>query len=62
MATASEYRNFAAAQRREANECDSELMRKQYLSSADRWDTLAEEIARCEPPAQRFGFERQQFF
>jgi hypothetical protein len=56
MATALDYRQLAAEQRRSADRACLAMVRLKHLSAAEKWDSMAEEIERFEPnPAKWLG-------
>ena len=59
MPSAEESRGFAAAQRREAAQCDLQLMRERYLASAERWEAIADELEMTQRTARGFAETRR---
>lgn len=59
MPSSEEFRGFAAAQRREAEVCELEMMRDRYLSSAERWEAIADEIEVMERATRGLGATRR---
>lgn len=47
MGSSHEYRSLAAAQRRAAEACDLQRARDLYLTSAQRFEVLANEVEFC---------------
>ncbi len=62
MGAASDYRQFAIAQRKAASSAPLPMVRDKHISAAERWETLAAELERCEAGTLNFRDQRQEFF